>query len=201
MRTFAGVLLVSLAATAAVVAKEPRRELGAHVHGTGSLDMAIDGNKLVMEFKAPGEDITGSEAKAVTPKAKAKLAAALATLEKPLGLFKLPDAAGCTVTTAKAAVSDDDNHDHDAKPAAKPAAGKAKAGHDHKHEKKAEHMDIKASYELACSAPALITSVQFDYFRAFPRADKVTVQVITPKGQSQFDVTPAKPRIELGGLM
>lgn len=190
-----------MALITAAAAKEPRRAAGAHVHGTGSLDIAIEGNKVVMEFKAPGEDITGSEAKAVSPKAKATLAAALATLEKPLGLFKLHEAAGCTVTSAKAAVvQDDDDHDH----AAKPAAGKsksAKSGHDHKHDTKAEHMEIKATYELACTAPAQITALQFDYFGTFPRAQKVTVQVITAKGQTQFEATRVKPRIELGGLM
>ena len=200
MRKSVSTLVAAMALITAAAAKEPRRGAGAHVHGTGSLDIAIEGNKVVMEFKAPGEDITGSEAKAVSPRAKATLAAALATLEKPLALFKLPDAAGCTVTSAKAAAVDDDDHDQ----AAKPAAGKgksAKSGHDHKHDTKAEHMEIKATYELACTAPAQITALQFDYFGTFPRAQKVTIQVITAKGQTQFEATRVKPRIELGGLM
>jgi len=199
-----------VAVVGAAIAEEPRRELGAHVHGQGFLNVAIEGNRVVMEFRAPGADITGSETKAETAEAKAALATAVAVLEKPLGLFGLPEGAGCKVVTAKVAAiaDDDDDDDHAAEavagaksPAPKVDAGKpdpAKAAdHDHHH----DHSDVQGSYELACATPARMTALQFDYFRAFPRAQKVIVQVITARGQSQFEVTAANPRVELGGLM
>ena len=191
-----------MAALAAVLlpapaeAQGPRRELGAHVHGQGTLDIAIEGNKVVLEFRAPGDDIVGFEGKAKTTKAKRALASALATLEKPLTLFVLPVAAQCTLVSAKAKVGADDDHDHGT---AKTTTAKAPAAkHDHA---KSEHSEFHADYELACAQPALATSIDFGYFKAFPKAEKVGVQIITGKGQTSAQATPAQPRVEFGALV
>ena len=46
-----------------------------------------------------------------------------------------------------------------------------------------------------------MTAIEFGYFRAFAGAQKLDVNVITPKGQSKFEVTRAKPRLDLAGMM
>jgi hypothetical protein len=46
-----------------------------------------------------------------------------------------------------------------------------------------------------------ITAIEFSYFRAFAGAEKLDVNVITPKGQSKFEATRAKPNISLAGMM
>lgn len=183
--------------------QDTRRELGAHVHGQGTIDVAIEGTKVVLEFRAPGDDIVGFEGKAKTAKAKKALAAALATLEKPLVLFTLPEAAQCTVVSAKAKLGADDDHDHGhgkAKAAAaKESGGKAPAAkHDHVNN---EHSEFHADYELTCAQPTLATSIDFAYFKVFPKAEKVGVQIITPKGQTSAQATPAKPRIDFEALV
>ena len=91
----------TLAVAASAYAAEPRRELGAHEHGHAFLNLAIDGNVVVMELQAPGADIVASEAKPETPEAKAAQAAAIKALEQPLALFRLPESAACKVTSAK----------------------------------------------------------------------------------------------------
>jgi hypothetical protein len=194
--------LVALAALAAMMparAEEPRRELGAHVHGAGDLDIAIEGQRLVMEFRAPGADIVGFEGEAKAPEAKAALAAAIATLEKPLALFVPPEAAKCTLVSAKVTVGDgEDDHAGSAedKPGAPQAEASQHAGHaDH------DHSDFSAAYELTCADPAKLTTFDLAYFKAFPRAQKVAVQVITVSGQGAFDVTPAKPVLDLSALV
>jgi hypothetical protein len=179
-------------------AQDTRRELGAHQHGQGTLDVAIEGNKLTLEFRAPGDDIVGFEGKAKTAKAKQALAAALAILEKPLALFILPDAAQCTVVSAKAKVGAEDDHAHGhshgkPKPANTPAT---------KHDNaKSEHSEFHADYVLTCAQPTLATSIDFGYFKLFPKAEKVGVQIIAPKGQTSAQATPAKPRVEFGALV
>jgi hypothetical protein len=182
--------------TSPATAQDPRRELGAHVHGQGTLDVAIEGNKMTLEFRAPGDDIVGFEGKAKTTKAKKAMASALATLEKPLALFVLPEAAQCSVVSAKAKVGGDHDHGHDhgtAKSAKAPAAK-----HDHA---KSEHSEFHADYELTCAQPALATSIDFGYFKAFPKAEKVGVQIITAKGQTSAQATPAKTRVEFDALV
>ena len=175
-------------------AEEPRRQLGPHEHGHAYLNIAIDGNQVVMELDVPGVDIIGSEVKAETPEAKAAEARGIAALEKTTELFRLSDAAACKVVMAKAMVEVDNAEATAATPAAgggKPApAAEAKTG----------HSDFQARYDLTCASPEKITALQLDYFQAFPNAQKVTVQVASAKGQGQFETSRANPRVDLSGL-
>ncbi len=54
---------------------------------------------------------------------------------------------------------------------------------------------------LDCRAPEKITAIEFEYFRAFAGAQKLDVNMITPKGQNKLEVTRAKPRLDLAGKM
>jgi hypothetical protein len=193
MRLFALLVSASIVATVPSQAQE-HRELGAHEHGRGTLNIAVEGNKVTMELEAPGVDIVGFEHEAKTGREKAAVEKAKAQLMTPLSLFKLPAAAGCRVTEATVEVEVGE-HDHDAKEAAKaPEAGKAPA-------KGEGHSEFHAQYTLECKAASSITGVEFGYFRAFAGAEKLEVNVITPKGQSKFEATRAKPSISLAGMI
>src|SRR5690606_41217224 len=63
---------------AAAQAEDVSRELGPHVHGQGTLAVAIEGNNVQIEFVAPGMDIVGFEHKADTARQKRAVTAALA---------------------------------------------------------------------------------------------------------------------------
>ena len=73
---------------------EETRQMGAHEHGVSTLNIAFEGNVLMMELEAPGADIVGFEYEAETDEDKARIAAAVAVLEDPTSLFVLPAAAG-----------------------------------------------------------------------------------------------------------
>jgi uncharacterized protein DUF2796 len=167
------------------------RELGAHEHGRGTLNIALEGTRLTLELEVPGIDIVGFEHKAKSRKDKAAVDTAKKQLAKPLALFKLPASAGCAVKEASAAVEGEE-HDH-----GKADKDKAAKGSDHTP----EHSQFHAQYVLDCKSPADITSIEFDYFRVFAGAQKLEVNLITPKGQDKFEVTRAKPRLDLGGMM
>ncbi len=94
-------------------AEEEHRELGPHVHGHGTLNIAIEDKRVSMELEVPGMDIVGFEHAASTADQKAAVDKAKAQLEKPLGVFKLPAAAGCTVAEAKVVVEAEHHHDGD----------------------------------------------------------------------------------------
>jgi hypothetical protein len=197
---------------ASAVAQETKRELGTHVHGQGALDVAIEGKRVVMELRAPGNDIVGFEGAAKTAAAKRTLATAIATLEKPEPLFVMQETAQCTVVSAKVEIGTDDAH---ASPpptkgtTAKHAHGghsHGKQGHDkHGHDKKAqakdEHSEFHAAYEFTCAKPELLAAIDIGFFKAFPKAQKLAVQIITAKGQTATEATPAKPRLDLGALV
>lgn len=175
-----------LCASAAAVAAE-RRELGAHQHGHGTLNLALEGNALAAELEAPGADIVGFEHEAKSASDKAALDKAMATLKQPLTLLSMPDKAQCTLKTAKVEFEHED-HDHDAHSAAKEKAAEA------------EHRSFHAQYEFDCKAPAELKAMSLGYFAAFKNAQGLTVSVITPKGQTTLEATREKPGIDLSGL-
>jgi hypothetical protein len=199
-------LAIGFGLAAAGVAEAQQRQAGAHEHGRGTLNIAIEGTRLSMELEAPGADIVGFEHKAKTKKQKAAVEKAEKQLGAPQALFQLPAAAGCEFEASNVSLEGDEHgHEH---------GGDAKAkDHDHAHEAKgkshghddatgeAEHSSFRAEYAFNCSAPANLTSIGFDYFKVFAGAQKLDVTVIGPKGQSRFEVSRARPRLDLGGMM
>jgi hypothetical protein len=198
--TFA--LAAGLAAVALTVtmpgrarAEDEHRELGPHVHGHGTLNIAVENKRVSMDLEVPGMDIVGFEHAASTDDQKKIVDAATTQLAKPLEVFKLSEAAGCTVADAKVAIEpehhhdgDDDDHDeHD----------KAAGGHD----EHAGHNEFHVTYALDCKEPASLTAITFDYFKMFAGAHDLTVNVVSAKAQNSFEVSRDKPELDLTGVM
>jgi Protein of unknown function (DUF2796) len=181
-------LVVSLAVGAG--AAQERRH-GAHEHGRGILNIAIEAGRVGLELEAPGADIVGFEHAARTPRQKAVLKEAKQRLLAPQDLFKFPSAAGCVVAEASVDIEPEEHQEEHARGA---GGKKAEAAEDH-------HSSFHGQYVFNCKDPARLTVIEFGYFRAFAGARKLEVNVITPKGQTKFDVTRNKARIDLAGLM
>ncbi|WP_313519017.1 DUF2796 domain-containing protein [Pseudomonas sp.] len=159
--------------------------LGKHEHGVAALNVALEGKTLEIDLESPAMNIVGFEHAASSDSDKAKVAAAHALLEKPLALFSLPAAAGCSVTeqelesplfgNAKAhAHHDDDGDEH--------------ASH--------EHSDVDAEYKLSCATPEALKALDLSaFFSQFPATQKVNVQLIGPNGQQGVEATPASPTL------
>jgi len=153
--------------------------LGAHEHGVGRLNAALDGQTLELELESPAMNLVGFEHAATTDADKAKVAAVRSQLEKPLALFNLPKAAGCGVASQKLQSPlfgdkpDDDDHDKDAKD-------------EHHH----DHSEIHAHYQFTCTAPAALKTLDLaNVFNTFPATQKIQVQLIGPSGQQGVEVT------------
>ena len=90
-------LTFAAAAPTLVRAAEEHRELGPHVHGHGTLNIAVENKRVSMELEVPGMDIVGFEHDATTDDQKTVVEKAQRrSSRKPLEVFKLPAAAGCT---------------------------------------------------------------------------------------------------------
>ncbi|AFY22026.1 DUF2796 domain-containing protein [Pseudomonas sp. UW4] len=154
--------------------------LGAHEHGVGRLNAALDGKTLALELQSPAMNLVGFEHAATSDADKAKVAAARALLEQPLALFNLPKAAGCVVENQElesplfgGQPETDDDHDKDAKD-------------EHHH----DHSEIHAHYQFTCATPdALKTLDLANIFNSFPATRTIQVQLIGPSGQQGVDVT------------
>ncbi|WP_227268411.1 zinc uptake protein ZrgA [Roseobacter weihaiensis] len=195
MKNLSLVALFALAANP--VSAEETRQLGAHEHGVGQLDIAFDGTQIAMELRAPGADIVGFEYEAQSVDDRAKVDAAVATLARPLDLFSLPSAAGCSVVQASASLESEEEHE---------SHGDAHAHEDHgdedhaDHAHEAGHTEFHAEYLVNCADPAAASVISFAYFDTFPNALELEVQVISDKGATAFEVERDAPTLDLRGM-
>jgi len=185
---------------ASVAQAEDTRQLGAHEHGVGQLNIAIDAQQIAIELHAPGADIVGFEYAAQSSEDRAAVDDAVARLARPLDLFGFPEAAACGVVEARASLEiegehddhKDDGHDH---------AAHKHDDHDHgAAAQEAGHSEFHAEYVLTCADPAQATLVTFAYFDAFPNAQELEVQLITDRGATAAKVTKDAPVLDLREL-
>ncbi|MDB2369013.1 DUF2796 domain-containing protein [Octadecabacter sp.] len=215
-------LIVVLTLTTAPVFAQQTRQLDAHEHGVGQLNIALDGAQVAMEFHAPGADIVGFEYAATSAADRATIDDAIDTLEAPLDLFVLTDAAGCTLDDAhvqheahgatEADAHDDEHDDHDdhAEDAdhddhddhAEDADHDDHAHDDHDdHADEAGHSEFHAEYAFTCASPSDLTDITFAYFDAFPNAMEVDVQVLSDTGAASFEATRDDMTVDLTGAL
>jgi hypothetical protein len=194
MKALAATAIAAALAAAPAFAVEEHRELGPHVHGHGTLNIAVEATRVSMELEVPGMDIVGFEHAAESADQKAAVDTATKELADPLMLFKVPAAAGCKTAEAKVAVESEHEHEHEHEQGA--------ADHDHdEHEGHAGHNEFHVTYTLECAKPGELTSIAFEYFKAFAGAHDLTVNVVTAKAQNSYEVSRDKPVLDLGGTM
>ncbi|MEP2029659.1 MAG: DUF2796 domain-containing protein [Paracoccaceae bacterium] len=204
-------LIAILAAVPALA--EEARQLDAHEHGVGALNIAIDGTAVAMEFQAPGADIVGFEYAAESETDRAAVDAAVATLATPLDLFVIPAAAECSVTLASAALESeeahaehteeaghDDHKDHDDHAADADHADHEEHVEHEEHADEAGHTEFHAEYTLACANPEALTEITFTYFETFENARELEVQIITGSSAQAFEVQHDAPVLDLRSL-
>lgn len=200
-----------LALVAAPAFAEENRELDAHEHGLGELNIAVDGDTVAMEFHAPGADIVGFEYEAESAEDRAAIDAAVAMLAKPLDLFVLPAAAECSVTQASAALESEEEHDdhddHDEHAEGEGhddhdehAEGEEHDDNDDHAEAEASHTEFHAEYTLTCGNPGAISGIEFAYFETFENAVELEVQIVTASGAQAFEVERDTPTLDLRGM-
>ena len=197
MKLFPILLIFAISATP-IFAQE-NRQLDAHEHGVGQLDIAFEGNQILIDLHVPGADIVGFEYSAENADDRAAIDAAISTLMRPLNLFILPDAAGCSVVNSSAVLESEEDHGvHDDEHTSEDD------GHDDHAEEDREniagHTDFHAEYLLTCADSAAITDITFAYFDAFPNALEVEVQTISDAGAASFEVKRSMPTLDLRGM-
>ena len=193
MKTIATTILAGCFAVPAIA--QDSRTLDAHEHGLSTVQIAVEGGMMSLSLEAPGMDIVGFEYAPSTEADTAAVAAAIDLLGQHGAVVTLPDAAGCSLTSATAALETEEHHDeyhadhaHD-----------EHAEHDGEegHAKGAAHSAFHASHVFDCTAPAALTSVTFSFFDQFPNAQKIAVQYVTDAGAGSAAITRDAPDLTL----
>lgn len=161
----------------------------AHVHGLGRLDVAIDGNRLLLHLDSPLVNLAGFEHPAISAQDRAAVQAMSRQLHTPALLFVPTAEARCTpqpVTLVSAALPPALlDPDAIAKPV-KPAADKLPAS---------EHADLDADFAFVCARPALLQTLQVRLFEHFPGFHRIDAQIVTPQRQSAASLAPGDATI------
>ncbi|MFA0231606.1 DUF2796 domain-containing protein, partial [Vibrio sp. 10N.261.45.A7] len=109
-------VVIGMTVSTNVLANEKFRSHEAHVHGQVEVNIAQDGQELLVEVTAPGADVVGFEHAPETDEQKKVFEQAIAQLNKPEELFSFNNAS-CTLkfkSVANTLEADHDDHEgHD----------------------------------------------------------------------------------------
>lgn len=138
----------------------------AHVHGTASLQIAVEGNTLEIGFVSPLDDLLGFEHAPRDDRQRQAVQAMVGHFSNPGALFLPTGAAGCTAGQAEL--------DSPLTNAARP--GQRRNG--------GEHAELEATIVYRCATPSALKGLEVRLFDAFPRLQRIQAQVAGPRGQS-----------------
>lgn len=165
----AALILLTSNTMSSVLADEHRQH-GAHEHGGGQLNLAIERNTLMIDLSMPAMNIVGFEHPANNDKEHDQVQRAAELLRDGLRLFAPSPAAKCTLiqVEVESALLERDGHH----------------GHENAHdEDDHEHVDFDVAYEFNCANPSQLDTLTLSLFKQFPATEHLDVQAITPAGQ------------------
>lgn len=152
-----------------------------HQHGVARIDVALDGSRLTLTVDAPLDGFLGFE-RAPRSEAERKSAAELlARLKAPQGLFTPDAAAACTLDSAVVKA-----------PVLESGGGKIRAGQG------GDHADLEAEYGYTCAQPQALRALDVGLFDAYPRLQRIEVQVAGAKAQSKVTLRRPARLVPLG---
>ena len=171
-----GVALAMLSSDMGGAAEKRRHE--AHTHGVAEVNIAIDGSKADVEFRAPAESVMGFEHEAKSESDKQKRDAALRTVQTKINQMVVFDPKlNCEFSEVKTVIVEE-----------KGEPGKSqsdKSAHGHKDQKKtAEHREVRATFSAACDKTLAGSRVTFGVHKTFPAIGEIKVQVLGAAKQS-----------------
>lgn len=155
------------------------RAHGAHVHGVGDLNVAVDGNALLIELHGPAANAVGFEHPPRNAAEEQTVAEVRAKLADPAATFRPNAEAGCLLTEVEVFLElagDDAGHAHDHR-------------HDHDHGQSEIHSDAGVAYRFDCNAIDRLQSLDIALFETFPGTERLRVQLITADTQRAAELT------------
>ncbi|TKF34643.1 DUF2796 domain-containing protein [Vibrio kanaloae] len=187
-------VVIGMTVSTNVLANEEFRSHEAHVHGQVEVNIAQDGQELLVEVTAPGADVVGFEHAPETTEQKKVFEQAIAQLNKPDELFSFNNAS-CTLKFKS--VTNTLEHDHDDHKGHDHAEhdhddheGHDHAEHDHDNHKGHDHSEgghgeFTVEYHYQCSDIEKLDTVNTQWFSKFSNTKSMTVNLLTDSAQIQ----------------
>ncbi|GAP38880.1 putative zinc-binding protein [Piscinibacter sakaiensis] len=173
--------LLAAACLALPLAASAQQHAGhAHTHGQARLDVALDGGQLSLALEVPLDSLVGFERAPRTAQERARVDAVLAGLRAADGLVRPNPEAGCRLAGVEL---------NSAALKLGPAASSAAPDDG--------HADLDADLRFDCTQPERLRRIDLDLFKAWPRLQRVDVQVALPSGQLKRTLKRPDGRLSL----
>lgn len=178
-----------------VLATAPAGAADKHVHGHAALEVAVDGNRLLIVFESPLDNLVGFEHAPRTDKQKDAVRRMTAELNKPAQQFVPTAQARCTPEPVRLA---SEVIDPSLLGGAAPPAGAGKFKADTARDKHGQkggkghggHAGLEATFMFRCEQPGKLSSLDVKLFDAFNRLKRIDVQVAGARKQAAARLTP-----------
>ncbi|MEQ9545280.1 MAG: DUF2796 domain-containing protein [Marinobacter sp.] len=162
---------------------------GAHRHGYGQLQMAVQGDSIDLFFTSPAYNLAGFERQAQTPEEKARLAEILHWLgDNPL-VDTVPGSciviAGAVHHSGPSDHQDEDHHHHDDE-------------HNHDSEDEEGHREYEVSQQLKCTELTARQALSSSLKVRFPNLEVLTVEWVGEAGQGSIRLGEGESTFQLG---
>ncbi len=178
------ILFISLTLQVSSMANEHT----AHVHGEAELTLAVESNKLLINFLTPADSLLGFEHKAETAEQVKKIEDVRTKLSQIDTIL--------TLSKMKCEISNNENNLNTllAK-GSHSTLGKHKDEHEHEHH--VEHTELSFSYTLMCEKLSEVNTATINLFEQFEEINKVRTLWISEKGQGAVTLTPNNNTLKL----
>lgn len=193
--------LVFKASALAQTASAPKKTQpapAAHAHGAASLQVAVDGNLLTLNFESPLDNLVGFEHAPRTDRQKAAVRRMAEQLHKAEGLFVPTPAANCAPASVKlespvieaSLLRADGGKDRAPAKGGEPppAKGAGQSG-------ASGHAELEGTFVFRCAKAESLRDLEVRLFDRFSGLRRLDVQVAAPKGQKSARLSPSARRI------
>lgn len=171
------IMLIVLFSMNTFAKKDNHRQLGPHAHGAGTLGIAFEGNKAKMDFKIPSDGIIGFEYTPKTEKDKATKKAQLEKFESKISsMVEFDRTLNCNFKKESLDIVKD--------------LEESKETH-------SEHSDAFAVFNIDCDKSPAGTKIIFNFQSAFPKINKLEIQVLVGDIQKSVEAVKDGTTIEL----
>jgi len=173
---------ISLTLPRVAIGESPSaHSLGTHLHGTATLQVAVDNQRLTLLFSSPLDNVLGFERKARNQAEVAQVQNMINQFYKPK-LFVPSKAAQCKLQTV--------NLDSVVIKKKSPPASAER----HAHQEDAGHADLDAEIVYQCNQVKNLRDLQVNLFKVFPNLHELRVEIVSERGQTAAKLTPKNNR-------
>jgi hypothetical protein len=179
------------AALAALLGNPPiaiAHELGAHVHGVATLQVAVDKKTMTLDFSGPLDNLIGFEHAPRNAKQKAAVKNMADNLNKAEQFFIPTADAQCTLQSVKL-------ESLVLEPKTPPEKKSDKKEQSRQHQEERGHADIDGEFVFTCKQIGKLHDLEVKLFDAYPNLHQLKVEVATLKKQSSANLTADQRRV------